>query len=167
MMFIGGTPPAAVNDDLTFELKGNPGNMRVALFGPTPGWTIRTVRYRGSDVTDSGVEIRPNENLTDVEVELTNRPTEVSGLVTNAKGEALKDYSVIVFPQDREKWTANSRYVKSSRPDQDGRFKVAIGERQIDFRVSIMPSIFGEDAVLRVLDKQDLMVSFGPSSAAR
>jgi hypothetical protein len=125
MMFIGGTPPAAVNDDLTFELKGNPGNMRVALFGPTPGWTIRTVRYRGSDVTDSGVEIRPNENLTDVEVELTNRPTEVSGLVTNPKGEALKDYSVIVFPQDREKWTPNSRYLKSSRPDQDGRFKVS------------------------------------------
>jgi hypothetical protein len=99
--------------------------MRVALFGPTPGWTIRTVRYRGSDVTDSGVEIRPNENLTDVEVELTNRPTEVSGLVTNPKGEALKDYSVIVFPQDREKWTPNSRYLKSSRPDQDGRFKVS------------------------------------------
>ncbi|MGN8247966.1 GspE/PulE family protein [Pseudomonas sp. SMV7] len=42
------------------------------------------------------------------------------------------------------------------RVPQDGRFKVAVGDRQIDFRVSIMPSIFGEDAVLRVLDKQDL-----------
>src|SRR3954452_16790604 len=125
MMFIGGTPPAVVNDDLTFELKGAPGNMRVAMFGPAPGWTIRTVRYRGSDITDSGLEIRPNENLTDIEVELTNRLTEVSGLVTNPKGEALKDYSVIVFPQDREKWTPNSRYLKSSRPDQDGRFKVS------------------------------------------
>jgi protocatechuate 3,4-dioxygenase beta subunit len=125
MMFIGGAPPAAVNDDLTFELKGNPGTMRVVLAGPAPGWTIRAVRYRGSDVTDSGLEIRPSENLTDLEVELTNRVTDVSGLVTNPKGEALKDYSVIVFPQDREKWTPNSRYVKSSRPDQDGRFKVS------------------------------------------
>lgn len=46
--------------------------------------------------------------------------------------------------------------IGEKRVPQDGRFKVALGERQIDFRVSIMPSIFGEDAVLRVLDKQDL-----------
>lgn len=42
------------------------------------------------------------------------------------------------------------------RVPQDGRFKIGINGRQIDFRISIMPSIFGEDAVLRVLDKQDL-----------
>lgn len=42
------------------------------------------------------------------------------------------------------------------RVPQDGRFKIGIAGRQIDFRVSIMPSIFGEDAVLRVLDKQEL-----------
>lgn len=46
--------------------------------------------------------------------------------------------------------------IAEQRVPQDGRFKVGIKGRQIDFRVSIMPSIFGEDAVLRVLDKQDL-----------
>ena len=46
--------------------------------------------------------------------------------------------------------------IAEKRVPQDGRFKVSIKGRQIDFRVSIMPSIFGEDAVLRVLDKQDL-----------
>lgn len=46
--------------------------------------------------------------------------------------------------------------IGEKRVPQDGRFKVSISGRQIDFRVSIMPSIFGEDAVLRVLDKQDL-----------
>jgi general secretion pathway protein E len=40
------------------------------------------------------------------------------------------------------------------RVPQDGRFKIAIDRRPIDFRVSIIPSVFGEDAVLRVLDKQ-------------
>ncbi|PXX25820.1 MULTISPECIES: GspE/PulE family protein [Burkholderia] len=39
------------------------------------------------------------------------------------------------------------------RVPQDGRFKARIRGRDIDFRVSIMPSIHGEDAVLRVLDK--------------
>jgi general secretion pathway protein E len=46
--------------------------------------------------------------------------------------------------------------IAERRVPQDGRFKVGIKGRQIDFRVSIMPSILGEDAVLRILDKQDL-----------
>ena len=44
--------------------------------------------------------------------------------------------------------------ISERRVPQDGRFKVAIDGRAIDFRVSIIPSVFGEDAVLRVLDKQ-------------
>ena len=47
--------------------------------------------------------------------------------------------------------------ISERRVPQDGRFKVLIGERPVDFRVSIMPSIFGEDAVLRILDKKRLM----------
>ena len=125
MMMMGGTPPGAVNDDLTFELKASPGKSRISLFGQPPGWTIRAVRYRGTDVTDAGMEFRANEDIADVEVELTNRLTDVSGIVTTTKGELVKDYSVVVFPQDRDKWTPNSRYVRTSRPDQDGRFKLS------------------------------------------
>jgi hypothetical protein len=125
MPMMGGmTGPAIVNDDLTFELKARPGKMKVALAGQTPGWTIRAVRHRGIDVTDSGIEFKANEDITDIELELTNRITDLSGLVTNSRGEAVKDYSVAVFPQDRDKWTANSRYMRTGRPDQDGRFKI-------------------------------------------
>jgi general secretion pathway protein E len=46
--------------------------------------------------------------------------------------------------------------IAEKRVPQDGRFKVSIKDREVDFRVSIMPSIFGEDAVLRILDKQAL-----------
>jgi type IV pilus assembly protein PilB len=44
--------------------------------------------------------------------------------------------------------------ISERRIPQDGRFKVRLGKKAIDFRVSIMPSIFGEDAVIRILDKQ-------------
>ena len=117
-------PPAPVNDDLTFEMKSRPGKMKVALAGQTPGWSIRAVRYRGVDVTDSGIEFKGNENITDIELELTNRVTDLSGLVTNTRGAAVKEYSIVVFAQDRDKWTANSRWMRTGRPDQDGRFKV-------------------------------------------
>lgn len=46
--------------------------------------------------------------------------------------------------------------IAERRVPQDGRFKVRIGDRDIDFRVSVMPNIFGEDAVLRLLDRQAL-----------
>ncbi|SIQ92137.1 general secretion pathway protein E [Aromatoleum tolulyticum] len=46
--------------------------------------------------------------------------------------------------------------IAERRVPQDGRFKVRSGGREIDFRVSIMPSIHGEDAVLRILDKEHL-----------
>ncbi len=46
--------------------------------------------------------------------------------------------------------------IAETRVPQDGRFKVAMRGREIDVRVSILPSIFGEDAVLRILDKQAL-----------
>jgi general secretion pathway protein E len=46
--------------------------------------------------------------------------------------------------------------IAERRIPQDGRFKVAIQEREVDFRVSIMPSIYGEDAVLRILDRSTI-----------
>jgi general secretion pathway protein E len=49
--------------------------------------------------------------------------------------------------------------IGEKRIPQDGRFRVASKGRDIDIRVSIMPSIHGEDAVLRVLDKKALMDS--------
>ncbi len=46
--------------------------------------------------------------------------------------------------------------IAERRVPQDGRFKVSVRGREVDFRVSVMPSIHGEDAVLRILDKQSL-----------
>ncbi|MFL6570772.1 MAG: GspE/PulE family protein, partial [Burkholderiales bacterium] len=46
--------------------------------------------------------------------------------------------------------------IAETRVPQDGRFKVSMRGGEIDVRVSILPSIFGEDAVLRILDKQAL-----------
>jgi general secretion pathway protein E len=67
--------------------------------------------------------------------------------------------------------------ISERRTPQDGRFKVTIQGREVDFRVSIMPSIFGEDAVLRILDRRNLsdvahglsldMLGFDEESVAR
>jgi type IV pilus assembly protein PilB len=54
--------------------------------------------------------------------------------------------------------------IAERRVPQDGRFRVRYKSRLIDFRVSIMPTIYGEDAVLRVLDKESMSEKFAKLS---
>src|SRR5208282_60517 len=54
--------------------------------------------------------------------------------------------------------------IAEKRVPQDGRFRVRYKNRLIDFRVSIMPTIHGEDAVLRVLDKESMSEKFAKLS---
>ena len=51
--------------------------------------------------------------------------------------------------------------IAERRAPQDGRIKLRFGHREIDFRVSILPAIFGEKAVLRILDKDALQLDLG------
>jgi len=50
--------------------------------------------------------------------------------------------------------------IAEKRIPQDGRFKVRFSGRTIDFRVSIMPTVHGEDAVIRILDKESSSTEF-------
>jgi type IV pilus assembly protein PilB len=50
--------------------------------------------------------------------------------------------------------------IAEKRVPQDGRFKLRVGDRTIDFRVSIMPTVHGEDSVIRILDKESTNKEF-------
>ena len=50
--------------------------------------------------------------------------------------------------------------IAEKRVPQDGRFKLRLPDKTIDFRVSIMPSVHGEDAVIRILDKDSISEQF-------
>lgn len=125
-MMMGPAGMGKVNDDFSFELKARPGRhlIRLNAANAALGLTTKAVRYNGVDVTDSGFEFRPDEDVSGFEIELASHPTEVSGVVTNPHGDVSKDYTVLLFAQDSQKWGFLSRYVSSGRPDQDGRFKV-------------------------------------------
>jgi hypothetical protein len=113
----------SVGDDWSFQVTLPGGRARLALFGTPPGWETKAVRYRGLDVTD-GLDVKPSDDVTDIEIELTNRVTETTGLVTNQQGEPVKDYAVVIFARDRQRWDSRSRSVRTARSDQDGRFKI-------------------------------------------
>ena len=113
-----------VSDDFTFEMKVQPGLRLIRLAPQVPGVALKAVRLNGTDVTDSGIDFRASQDVSGLEVELTMQLSDLSGVVTDARGQAVKDYSVVVFARDPQRWTNASRYLGGGRPDQDGRFKV-------------------------------------------
>ncbi len=122
---------ASLADDLTFSIKLRPGlTMRIGLMpavqGPAgTGFTQRAIRLNDVDIIDTGVAIRPHEDINGVDIYVTSRMTDLSGSVSDTNGARSKDYSVIVFPEDRNRWTVSPRYFGIGRPDQDGRFNIA------------------------------------------
>jgi hypothetical protein len=118
----GGASP---KEDGSFELKGLSGPRLVRVANAPPGWTLKSVKLNGTDITDVGTEFKAGETTSGVEVELTNKTTSVTGGVTAADGSLLKDYTVVIFSESPEHWRLPmTRWVTGTRPDQDGRFKV-------------------------------------------
>ena len=114
-----------VKADGSFELRGLLGTRLLRLVNLPPGWTVKSVRVNGNDITDTGMEFKPGEAVAGVEIALTSKVTQVSGTVTGAGSEPVKDYTVVVFSEDPERWTLpNSRFVAGRRPDVNGRFEV-------------------------------------------
>jgi protocatechuate 3,4-dioxygenase beta subunit len=120
----GGGAGTPVKDDFTFELSVRPGH--VFIRSNTTSWFLRAVRVNGVDVKDSGVEIRANEPLAGVEVELTHRQPDITGTVKTAEGVLTRNAFVVIFPQDRQHWGYLSRYVRMSRPNTDSQFRVQV-----------------------------------------
>ena len=113
-----------VKADGTFELKGLGGTRIVRAAGLPPGWMLKSVQLNGAEVTDAGVEFKPGEAVAGLDVVLTSQLTDVSGTVKGSDGQPAKDYTVVIFSDEPQKWTAPmSRYVTGTRPNQEGRFQ--------------------------------------------
>jgi len=115
---------ASVKETGAFEVDGLVGARVFRAANLPKGWFLKRVSLNGDDVTDKGIEFKAGEDVTGIEIELTNRTASVSGSVTDARGQALKDYTVVIFPEDQTKWTLPmNRWMSSARPDQEGRFR--------------------------------------------
>ncbi len=115
---------AAVKADNTFELGGLAGGRVIRVVNPPSGWTLKAVKLNGQDITDTGADFKPGEAVTGLDIVLTNKLTEVSGVVKGGDGEAIKDYTVVVFSENEDVWTIpQTRHIAGVRPDQDGKFQ--------------------------------------------
>ncbi len=119
----GGRGNTRVNDDWSFELTGLI-DARLLRVNAPQGWALKAVMLGGEDVTDTAIQLSPGQRVTGVQVVLTNKLTDVSGMVADDRGQPVLDASVVVFPSDDRLWTPQSRFVRVARPDQEGRYQI-------------------------------------------
>ena len=120
---IQGAGTAEVKDDWTFSIRALLGPARLVTV-VAEGWMVTSVRHRDTDITSTLLELPSGEQLTDVEVVLTNRVTRVVGRLTDERGTPLSTGTVIVFAEDDGKWGEATAFVRTARPDQQGRYEI-------------------------------------------
>jgi uncharacterized protein (DUF2141 family) len=142
-----GVPYRAVQPDGTFEFRGiAPGayQLTATVAGGTPQeWMARSAVWQGTDLLEP-FEILPGDNRADVVVTMTDRLTELSGTIFDARGEPAPDFSVLVFPVDRTFWVYPSRRIRSTRPGTNGEFRLT-GLPPGDYFVAVLVDTDGLD----------------------
>ena len=123
--FSGSGMPPSANEDWTFEYSGLVGP-RLLRATPTESgdWSLKSVRLRDQDVTDTPVEFIPGQAVEGFEIIFTRKVTEVTGAIRDDRGQPVLDSTIVIFPDDRTRWTFNSRYVRQARADQQGRYRL-------------------------------------------
>jgi hypothetical protein len=112
-----------VNEDWTFEITGlSQPRLFTASIADSPDWTMKAVLMNGQDITDKPLDFVPGQTVEGVQIVFSRKRTELSGGLTNDRGEAETDATVIVFAEDASRWTYASRFIRTARPSQDGRF---------------------------------------------
>jgi hypothetical protein len=112
-----------VRPDWTFSHHHIVGPSGFEVMGLPAGWFIKTVRLDGVDVTDRTIDLGEGATRR-LEVILTDRLGGIVGAVTDASGRAVPNYSVVVFSQDRSRWSAPSRFVRGVRARADGSYRI-------------------------------------------
>jgi len=124
MMF--GPGQNRINDDYTFELTSLSDRrlIRANVGGQILTWFLKAVMLDGEDVTDSGIEFTPGRSYDGLQIIFSRQTTDLSGLVSDDRGKPVLDATVVIFPANKDLWTFSSRYVRTARPDTNGKYSI-------------------------------------------
>jgi hypothetical protein len=104
-------PPPEVSADNRFTLTGLFGPQVFRIMGLPPSWALKSVIVNGRDVTDTPMTFEGREQITGMQVVVTDRITKVTGTVTDAQGQPVETASIMVLAQESERWSEGSRYL--------------------------------------------------------
>ncbi len=108
-------------------------------------------------LVDSTILDAINKKASDIHIETTNKGIiiryRINGMLHQATNPIDAKHQSPIISRIK---VMSELDISEKRIPQDGRFKLKVTERFIDFRISILPTIFGEDAVIRILDRESI-----------
>lgn len=164
--FGGGASAARVDANGRFTIPSvPPGRYRLSASGAS-GWIPESSMIGGQDALDFPFEVKGNQNISGAVITFTDKQTELTGVVTNERGEPAVEYTLVAFPADQRYWgTGTSRRIQTTRPGTDGRYtwrNLPPGEYRIAPILDIDPGMTSDPAFLQQLEQTSLRITLQP-----
>lgn len=184
---MGGVPPGEVDSSGRFTIAGvPPGRYVFSASAPGTGggavgqrgggrglpvgggtssdgqWVLTSALVNGRDALDFPVDIGPNADINNATLTFTDRVQELTGTIQDANGRPTSDFTIIVFPADRQYWQPQARRIASARPGTDGTFSMRTlpaGEYRLTAVTDVEPGEWYDPAFLTQLLPASIAVS--------
>jgi hypothetical protein len=122
----GDSLTGAVQGNGSYALRGvMKGAHQIVVEGLPAPWVVKSVNYRGSDITDMALTVDERQQLRDVRIVISDHAAEVSGIVINALKLPVANTGVLVCSQAPLFWMRTSRRMKVAFTDQTGRWRIS------------------------------------------
>ena len=115
-------PDATVAADGTFQLAGASG--RVQLDAGGGDWLVKSITLDGRDITGEVMDLTGVTAMSGIVITLTDMAASVAGVVRGRDGQPVRNSMVVLLPRDSIDPAAASRWIRTARPDGNGRFQV-------------------------------------------
>ena len=141
-----------------------PGRYRLTAASGGTGWFLEEATIDGQNTLDFPAEVKPGQSVTGAVVTFTDRQSELSGTITNERGQPAPDYTVVVYPADSRFWVSDSMRIRTTRPATDGRFVftgLPPGEYRLAPVFDVEPGSWFDAAFLQQLDGGAVRVQVG------
>jgi hypothetical protein len=124
MLMVGGDPLSngTVDEKGNFQLAAGSGRVFLMVTTP-PLWVIKSVTLDGNDITDQPIELTGQQSISGLVIRLTDKLTQISGRVSDDRGQVQRDYVVVIQPVGELEPVVAARRIRTARPDTSGRFE--------------------------------------------
>jgi hypothetical protein len=132
-----------------------PGWYRLSASGAGTGWMLESATVGGQDGLDFPFEVRAGQALTGAEVVFTDRRAQLSGVITDGRGQPTPGFTLILFAADNHYWGPQSRRTRTTRPATNGQFlfgDLPPGEYKLVALTDVEPGSWFDPAFLEQMD---------------
>jgi hypothetical protein len=132
-----------------------PGWYRLSASGAGTGWMLESATVGGQDGLDFPFEVRAGQALTGAEVVFTDRRAQLSGVITDGRGQPAPGFTLILFAADDHYWGPQSRRIRTTRPATNGQFlfgDLPSGEYKLVALTDVEPGSWFDPAFLQQMD---------------